>query len=83
MNNALSIVDMSAWGWVDRAPLALLGVTPALAAFPELRRLYSGVDARPAVARARAIVSTHAFKAKTDDEAKRALVLSNYPKAPA
>jgi GST-like protein len=83
VGNALSIVDISAWGWIDRASIVLPGETPALAAFPNLQRWFNAVDARPAVARARALVSAHAFKTETDEEARRALFPSNYPKAPA
>jgi GST-like protein len=51
-----------------------------LAAFPELKRWFAQIDARPAVERARAINKTHAFKSVNDDETKRALFPSNFPK---
>lgn len=75
----LTIVDMSAWGWIDRAPVVLTGSDDPLAAFPNLKRWFQAIDARPAVARARIVGSNHAFKQEVDEVAKRALFPSNYP----
>ena len=50
-----SIADMSAWGWLMRAPVALPGEDDPLAAFPNVKRLVQTVDARPAAARAKAL----------------------------
>jgi GSH-dependent disulfide-bond oxidoreductase len=72
-----TIADMSAWGWIDRAPRVLMSSDP-LAAFPNLKRWFAGVEARPAVARARAMGTDHAFKTGADEETKRALFPSNY-----
>ncbi len=74
-----TIVDMAAWGWIDR-------VTPVLgegrlAEFPNLQKWFDGVNARPAVERARAIGKGHEFKGNRDEEANRALFPSNYPKS--
>jgi GST-like protein len=74
-----SIVDMSAWGWLDRAPRVLPGAADPLAAFPNLKRWFQTVDARPAVARARVVGKDHAFKKEIDEETRRALFPSNYP----
>jgi len=79
VGNAYSIVDMSAWGWLDRATRVLPGETNPLAAFPNLERWFAAVDARPAVARARAVGKDHAFKKEMDEETRRALFPSNYP----
>jgi GST-like protein len=77
-----TIVDMSAWGWVDRAPRVLpVEGGDSLAAFPNLKRWFQAVDARPAVVRARAVGKDHAFKKEIDDETRRALFPSNYPPA--
>jgi GST-like protein len=52
---------------------------------PDLVRLrsccrgFAAVDARPAVTRARAVGTDHAFKQERDEEALRALFPSNYP----
>ena len=74
-----SIVDMSAWGWIDRAPIVLPGDTDPLAAYPDLKRWFSAINARPAGARARAVGTNVTFKQEMDEEAKRAMFPSNYP----
>ncbi|RBP15588.1 GST-like protein [Roseiarcus fermentans] len=79
VGNEYSIVDMSAWGWLDRAPRVLPGSADPVAAFPNLKRWFQTVDARPAVARARAVGTDHAFKKEMDEETRRALFPSNYP----
>ena len=76
-----TIADMSAWGWLDRASRVLKGAQDPLASFPNLKRHFQTVDARPAVARARAVGTDHAFKTVRDEEALRALFPSNYPPA--
>jgi GSH-dependent disulfide-bond oxidoreductase len=75
----LTIADISAWGWLDRASRVRKGAEDPLGPFPELKRWFEVVDARPAVARARALAKSHAFKAVNDEETKRALFPSNYP----
>ena len=57
------------------------GEAGPLAAFPNLKRWFDAIDARPAVARARAVGKGHEFKKVTDEETKRALFPSNYPPA--
>lgn len=74
-----SIVDMSAWGWLTRASRVLPGDGETLAAFPNLKRLFEKVDARPAAARAKAVGKDHPFKREVDEETKRAMFPSNYP----
>jgi GSH-dependent disulfide-bond oxidoreductase len=76
-----TIADISAWGWLDRASRVRKGEADPLAAFPHLKRLFETVDARPAVARARAVGKDHDFKKVNDEETKRALFPSNYPPA--
>lgn len=76
-----SIVDMSGWGWVDRAKFVFFGSETPLAPFPNVARWFQTVDARPAAARARAVGADHAFKKENDEETKRALFPSNYPAA--
>lgn len=77
----LTIADISAWGWLDRAPRVLPGETAPLAAFPNLERWYKAIDARPTVAKARAVGKDHTFKKEMDEQTRRALFPSNYPKA--
>lgn len=75
-----SIADISAWGWLDKAPRVLPGEPAAIAAFPNLQRWFEAIDARPAVAKARAVGKDHTFKKDVDEETRRALFPSNYPK---
>ncbi len=75
----LTIVDISAWGWLDRAPRVLKVEGDPLAEFPHLSAWFSRIDARPAVSRARAVGKDHGFKTVSDEQARRALFPSNYP----
>lgn len=81
VGDTYTIADMSAWGWLDRAARVLKGSDDPLAPYPNLKRLFETVDARPAAARARKVGEGHAFKTVRDEEALRALFPSNYPKA--
>jgi len=81
VGNTYTIADISAWGWLDRAPRVLKGLDDPLSHYPNLKRLFETVDARPAVGRARAVGKDHEFKKASDEETKRALFPSNYPKA--
>ena len=81
VGDSYTIADMSAWGWLDRAARVLKGEADPLAAYPHLKRLFQTVDARPAVARARAVGKDHEFKKVVDEESKRALFPSNYAPA--
>jgi GST-like protein len=74
-----TIVDMSAWGWIDRASRVMKGATDSLASFQNIKRWFNAIDARPAVARAREVGKNHDFKKVNDEETKRALFPSNYP----
>jgi GST-like protein len=76
-----TIADMSAWGWLDRASRVRKGEEDPLADFPNLKRLFETVDARPAVTRARTVGKEHSFKRVNDEETKRSLFPSNYPPA--
>ena len=79
VGDTYTIADMSAWGWLDRASRVLKGADDPLGAYPNLKRLVTTVDARPAAARARAVGQDHDFKKVNDEETKRALFPSNYP----
>jgi GST-like protein len=81
VGNDYSIVDMSAWGWIDRASRVLKGEADPLAGFPNIKRWFQGIDARPAVARARAVGKDLAFKKDADEQSRRAMFPSNYPPA--
>ena len=79
VGNDYSIVDMSAWGWIDRAAIVLPGEADPIAAYPNLKRWFAAINARPAVTRARAVGAGHVFKQEMDEEARRAMFPSNYP----
>jgi GST-like protein len=81
LGETYTIADMSAWGWLDRASRVMKGADDPLAPFPNLKRLFETVDARPAVGRARDIGKDHQFKMVNDEEARRALFPSNFPPA--
>jgi GST-like protein len=71
--DSFTIVDISLWGWLDMAPLVLYGDADPLAAYPNLKRWYQAIEARPAVARARAVDAAQTFKQEYDEVALRAL----------
>ncbi|XWN33043.1 MAG: glutathione S-transferase family protein [Devosia sp.] len=71
-----TIADMAAWGWVDRH-VRVLG-EGGIDSHPAVKAWYERVNARPAVARAKAIGEEVAFKTTFDDEAARAMFPSNF-----
>jgi GSH-dependent disulfide-bond oxidoreductase len=73
-----TIVDMSAWGWIDRASRVMKGEDEPLRNFPHIKHWFAQIDARPAVLRTRAVGKEHDFKRVNDEETKRALFPSNY-----
>jgi len=79
VGDTYTIVDISAWGWIDRASLVLKGEGDPLAPYPNIKNWFGAIDARPAVVRARAVGKDHAFKRERDEESRRALFPSNYP----
>ncbi|RBW43091.1 glutathione S-transferase family protein [Psychromonas sp. B3M02] len=79
VGDEFTIADVSAWGWIDKAPVVL--GEEGLAPYPNLQRWFNSIDSRPAVARARNIAKDVEFKKEFDEEAKRAFFPSNYPKA--
>ena len=79
VGDGYTIADISAWGWIDRAPIIMKGAEDPLSAFPEIKRWFATINARPAVARARLVGKGHTFKTEVDEDAKRALYPSNYP----
>jgi len=66
--DAYSIVDMDVWGWARMIPY-ILG-EGAWAKFPNLKRLFDEISARPAAARALGLKDRFAFKTTMDDEAR-------------
>ena len=81
VGDTYTIADMSAWGWLDRASRVRKGAEDPLGPYPNLKRLFETVDARPAAARARDVGKGHPFKKVNDEATRRALFPSNYPPA--
>jgi GSH-dependent disulfide-bond oxidoreductase len=71
-----TIVDIAAWGWIDRANFVL--GEGRRDEFTNISRWFAAIDARPAVARARAIGTKLEFKREMDEETRRALFPQNY-----
>jgi GSH-dependent disulfide-bond oxidoreductase len=79
VGNSYTIADISAWGWIDRAAIVVGGEDP-LGPYPNLKRWFTAINSRPAVAKARKVGTDHTFKMDMDDAAKRAMFPTNYPK---
>jgi len=77
VGDSLTIADISAWGWLDKAKVVL--GEEGLAPYPNLKRWFANIDSRPAVARARNVGKEIPFKAERDEAALRALFPQNYP----
>lgn len=69
LGETYTIVDMAVWGWSRLVPF-ILG-DEAWARFPNLKRLFDEISARPAAVRANALKDKHAFKTELDQEARR------------
>lgn len=77
VGDCYTIVDMAAWGWIDRAQLVL--GEDELDNYPELSRWFKAINARPAIKIARQTGNEVAFKSERDELAQRALFPQNYP----
>ena len=75
-----TIVDMAVWGWASRVTF-MLG-EEAEARLPDLFRLKSAIDARPAAERALALPGRFPFKAEMDEEATRHMYPQLFAEAP-
>ena len=76
VGDELSIVDIAAWGWVDKVGYVL--GQDALATYPNVQRWFNSINNRPAVERARDMGKSIQFKAEFDEDAKRAFFPQNY-----
>jgi GST-like protein len=74
-----TIVDMAVWGWSGAVPY-IFGET-AWAKFPNLKRHFDGISARPAAARAQALREKHSFKTEMDEEARKHMFPQNVSRA--
>ncbi|MFM0335969.1 glutathione S-transferase family protein [Paraburkholderia fungorum] len=69
--NTYSIADMALWGWASFAGY-ILGEA-GLTGYPNVKRLFDEISARPAAARAHALKDKLTLKAEFDEETRRAL----------
>lgn len=69
VGGAYSIVDMDLWGWARMIPF-ILG-DDAWAKFPNLKRLFDEVSARPAAQKATALKDRFTWKNEVDADARR------------
>ena len=77
LGETYTIVDIALWGWTipfDR----VMGGSKTLDDYPNLKRWFETVSARPAARRALALGSDHGWKTEMDEAAKRAMFPSNY-----
>ena len=77
LGDEYSIVDMAFWGWARLIPYVLGTGDATWATYPNIKRLLDLINARPAVARADALKTKHAFKTEMDDDAKRNMFPQN------
>src|ERR1700743_2367917 len=66
--DAYTIVDMAFWGWARLAPYVL--GDDVFTKYPNVKRLYDEISARPAAARANALKEKFTFKTEMDEEAR-------------
>jgi GST-like protein len=75
LGNTYTIVDMAVWGWARAVPY-IFG-QDGWSKFPNVKRLFDEINARPAAARADALKDKHAYKTEMDDEARKAMFPQN------
>ena len=68
LGETYTLVDMAVWGWCRAVPF-ILGAE-AWGSYPNLKRLFDEISARPAAVKANALKDAHAFKTEMDDEAR-------------
>jgi GST-like protein len=70
-----SIVDMSVWGWARAIPF-IFG-QDAWTTYPNVKRLFDEVNARPAAERAAALATRYNFKTEMDEDARAKMFPQN------
>lgn len=75
LGDEYTIVDMAIWGWARLIPRVLS--ENAMDSYPNLKRMMSEINARPAAQRAEALPAKHAFKADMDDAARQHMFPQN------
>jgi GST-like protein len=68
VGDTYTIVDMAFWGWVRMAPYVL--GDDVFTKYPNVKRLFDEISARPAAPRANALKDKFTFKTEMDDEAR-------------
>lgn len=74
-----TIVDMAFWGWAG--PLPFIMGDAVWQRFPNVKRLFDEISARPAAERARALRERFTFKQEMDEESLRNMFPQNYAEA--
>jgi GST-like protein len=70
LGSTYTIVDMALWGWARLVPL-VMGSADAWSNFPNVKRLFDEISARPAAAAVERLRNQYKFKTEMDDEARR------------
>lgn len=70
-----SIADIGAWGWMNYAGYIF---DDALASFPNAKRLFDEISARPAASAVQKVKERFTFKQDFDEETQRALFPQNF-----
>jgi GSH-dependent disulfide-bond oxidoreductase len=81
VGDSYTIVDMAAWGWVDRAGYNLKQDAP-LDRWSNLKLWFGNIDSRPAVARASSVGRDAVLKTEFDEETLRLSSRRIFPKSP-
>jgi GST-like protein len=68
LGDTYTVVDMAVWGWARAVPF-ILG-PDAWTTYPNVKRLFDEISARPAAQRAAALATRFTFKAEMDEEAR-------------
>jgi GST-like protein len=76
VGSTYTIVDMSLWAWAARLPF-IIG-QDCWEKFPNVKKFFDSINARPAAKRALALKERHAFKTDFDEEARRNAFPQNY-----
>lgn len=77
VGNTYTIVDMAFWGWARMAAF-VLGEEHSIK-YRNVKRLADEISARPAAQRALALKDSFAFKAETDEAARKYMFRHLYP----
>lgn len=75
VGDSYTIVDISFWGWGRAVPFIF--APEGWERFPNLKRHFDAISARPAAVRAAALAERHDFKKEMDDEARAIMFPQN------